>query len=732
VHAGRRVALPLVGVAVRGEVRGDLDCYQANVHLYTCVCLFRLLAWRLVLSSNSATSTSSRVAKKKKKKKKKKILALNSVSLGSTGNSVEATFRAYLADLGAVCGVSVRIDEQAPLDAKLTVRDEDMSVAESELHELNPERDHDLFACRVGTLAPDQSVTFSVAYVSELFVRGDVVRFVVPTAFAERVDAAAAAAIAMQLPPRRPTAPPAGSSVALELDLSVEMPSAIERIESVTHGAALKVALTGTRATVQVRTNENAALDVALAVHIAQPRQSFVAIERSADRSSASLMATFFPRFQAPPLAVELVFLVDCSPTMLGAPLARAQDVMRLCLAQMPSGAYFNVVSFGAKAACLFPDSVEATSESVSTARAFVDALAVDDGESDVYLVLKSVQKTNSVRADRAKQVVLVTDGIISYTIDVLDTVREMAPTTRTFVFDIGAGLSHHVAQAIARAGLGDVEYAADLEPLDAKVKRQLARACQPRPSSVAVRFEHLPKGVACVVSPAAVHTLFDGDAVVVHALLDTRADTDDLDSSARRSMSAEPGPLTDEVLRGVVAHLSAQTSGGVDVEAHASASGILGEKPLLAATLHLLAATERIHDLVGNETLEEEQFRAQVTRVALRFNLASPYTAFVAQPIGDAVPATPAAPPTRSRRCRRRPAAARRSRSAARFAHRVGQHRHWRHRSDGRGAGQSAKVAEREAPREQRQHVDDGNDDERRRRRQRRRRRHRLPLQRQ
>jgi hypothetical protein len=154
-----------------------------------------------------------------------------------------------------------------------------------------------------------------------------------------------------------------------------------------------------------------------------------------------------------------------------------------------------------------------------------------------VYLVLKSVQKTNSVRADRAKQVVLVTDGIISYTIDVLDTVREMAPTTRTFVFDIGAGLSHHVAQAIARAGLGDVEYAADLEPLDAKVKRQLARACQPRPSERRGALRAPAQGRRVRRVAGAVHTLFDGDAVVVHALLDTRADTDEIDATARRSM---------------------------------------------------------------------------------------------------------------------------------------------------------------------------------------------------
>ena len=87
-------------------------------------------------------------------------------------------------------------------------------------------------------------------------------------------------------------------------------------------------------------------------------------------------MATFFPRFAAPPLDVELVFLVDCSATMRGSPLARAQAILHLCLAQLPPGTYFNVVSFGSKASCLFADSVEATAERVASARQFVDALA--------------------------------------------------------------------------------------------------------------------------------------------------------------------------------------------------------------------------------------------------------------------------------------------------------------------------------------------------------------------
>jgi hypothetical protein len=252
-----------------------------------------------------------------------------------------ATFRAYLADLGAVCGVSVQLDAHAPrIDAVLCERAGEADEREADdVHALNPERDHDLFACRIGPMRVGQTVCLSVTFVAELFFRGDFLRFVVPTTFAERVAGGDDVALV----------PADAPAIALELELDVHMACDIERITSVSHAAALSCSLRGTRAHISLRSTETLALDVVLAIQLAEPRRSFVAVEHSADRSSATLLATFFPQFSAPPMPIELVFLIDCSATVRGAPLQRAQDIMRLCLAQLPAGSFFNVVSFGGK-----------------------------------------------------------------------------------------------------------------------------------------------------------------------------------------------------------------------------------------------------------------------------------------------------------------------------------------------------------------------------------------------
>lgn len=226
----------------------------------------------------------------------------------------------------------------------------------------------------------------------------------------------------------------------------------------------------------------NAARDVVLHIGLDTPAQSYIMCETNTDAAAAAaaaddahakvdgaLMATFFPSFSAPPLQVELVFLVDCSSTMRGATLERARAILRLALDKLPADCYFNIVSFGPSAACLFADSVLASKENVERALAFVDELRALDGAVDVYRILDTVHETKAVADGWHKQVLLLTDGVVAYTVDVLDIIQEMSAAIRTFVFDLGTGLAHHVAQAIAQAGLGAVEYAADNEDLDDK-----------------------------------------------------------------------------------------------------------------------------------------------------------------------------------------------------------------------------------------------------------------------
>ena len=133
------------------------------------------------------------------------------------------------------------------------------------------------------------------------------------------------------------------------------------------------------------------------------------------------------------------------------------------------------------------------------------------------------------------------------------------------------------------------VQYAADFEELEDKVTRQLTRAQQPRPSDVRFAFSGLPKGVACVAAPREVRTVFAGDAVVVHAQLDTRADVDDDDVGAEGVLEQPPTPADDSTLSdAALADVQCELTGvcaDVKFRDAAVAGGKRGDQPLTGTT---------------------------------------------------------------------------------------------------------------------------------------------------
>ena len=250
-------------------------------------------------------------------------LSICNTYTNTTGAPVDATFRAYLADLGAVCGVLVHVDGQAPIDALLTRRlrrrvvadydddqqdddddddDDNFNDDDSEfgsrspddafaddavLRALNPDGDHDLLACSVGVLPPGQSVRFEVTYIAELYTRGDLLRCVVPTTFAERVVVPHSLRSSLDAPQ-----PSRRALVALELDLALAMPQPIVSVASASHSDQLQVLLNGSRARVTLRATCSESLDVVLAISLLKPQRSCLVAELVTRELLASSGAT--------------------------------------------------------------------------------------------------------------------------------------------------------------------------------------------------------------------------------------------------------------------------------------------------------------------------------------------------------------------------------------------------------------------------------------------------------
>ena len=133
------------------------------------------------------------------------------------------------------------------------------------------------------------------------------------------------------------------------------------------------------------------------------------------------------------------------------------------------------------------------------------------------------------------RQVLVLTDGEVSNTDEVIALGRRHVGHTRVFTFGIGAGASHHLVRGVARAGEGAAEFIAPGERIEAKVLRQLSRALTPALDEVGVDWG----GLSAVQAPHEVPPVFADGRVLVFAKLENPGST----SVSLRAVGAD-GPV--------------------------------------------------------------------------------------------------------------------------------------------------------------------------------------------
>jgi hypothetical protein len=284
------------------------------------------------------------------------------------------------------------------------------------------------------------------------------------------------------------------------------------------------------------------------------------------------------------------------------------------------------------------------------------------------------------VRQIRQTQVVILTDGQVSNTQAVLETVAAAARTPsaaaaaagsssastaarcRFFSLGIGNGVSRELVAGIARCGRGVAEFAADGERIDAKVMRQLRRAT--RPALEATRLTWL-RADGSVIAREPWHDGDNGDDEIDFDGDD--GDGDGGDTGPGGAAGAKIGPIFAGERHTVLARLrgafparavlTGRGHNGVAFETHVMIpppqrlgaphndpndddkdnnnnnnnnnnddddAGLYGGPALLAT----FAARERIRVL---QDTRGDAAAAQITAIALRFGIASRHTAFVA-----------------------------------------------------------------------------------------------------
>jgi Ca-activated chloride channel family protein len=246
-----------------------------------------------------------------------------------------------------------------------------------------------------------------------------------------------------------------GYDIAVTVSLDAGVP--IESLECRTH----QVSVTADRATPSLAEVRLSSLD-------SIPNKDFVLRYRVAGRDVKSAMLTqvsdkggFFSLMLVPPAELdyldrgpmEMVFVLDCSGSMEGEPLAQAKRAAEKALQALGPDDTFQIINFAESASQLGDRPIAATYDNVRRGLGYLQSLTAGGG---TYMI-NGLRAALGFRHDprRLRFVCFLTDGYIGNEAEILAELRKGLDDSRIFAMGIGSSVNRYLIEEMAQVGRG-------------------------------------------------------------------------------------------------------------------------------------------------------------------------------------------------------------------------------------------------------------------------------------
>ena len=296
-----------------------------------------------------------------------------------------------------------------------------------------------------------------------------------------------------------------------------------------------------------------------------------------------------------PRMPLELVFVVDCSQSMEGAPLLIAKGAIERTLRRLTADDTFQVINFSEDASALGPTPIAATPGNLERGLSYVNDLETGGGTNMITGIRAALEFPHDPR--RMRIVSFLTDGFIGNESDILGEIHRRLGASRIFSFGIGSSTNRYLLEQMAVVGRGAAAFVGVDEVAARAVDAFYESAAHPVLTDVEIDW-----GGARVedVYPARVPDMLVGRPVIL----------------AGRLRGSMPNAIKVRgKVGGRVEELTVKIEAGSAVKHEAVPD---------------LWARAKIAELADEETQGESR-AGDITEIALNFGLASAYTAFVA-----------------------------------------------------------------------------------------------------
>ena len=223
-----------------------------------------------------------------------------------------------------------------------------------------------------------------------------------------------------------------------------------------------------------VTRDEPAAATVQLANRTTIPNRDFVLDFRVAGDTVKSNLMTykdpetgegFFSLMMIPPIdtavvsrrPMEMVFVLDCSGSMSGRPLEQAKKAVATALARLDPNDTFQIIRFSDDASQFGAAPVRATKPNLAAARRYLANLNSQGGTMMIEGIKAALDFPHN--PSRFRFVSFLTDGYIGNESDILAEVHRRLGAARIFSFGVGTSVNRYLLERMAREGRGVAAY---------------------------------------------------------------------------------------------------------------------------------------------------------------------------------------------------------------------------------------------------------------------------------
>ncbi len=307
-------------------------------------------------------------------------------------------------------------------------------------------------------------------------------------------------------PGRRP-----GHDVALEVRLDAG--TTIRRLDSPTHRVETRHEGDG-RAIVNLAPDDTIPnKDFVLHYEVGGVEPEVVVLTHRSESDGYFLMQIQPGRIPSAPVFMpkEMIFVVDCSGSMSGEPIAQVRDAMRYALENLHPLDNFQIIRFSDKAKAFANKPVPATPAHIARGLEFIERLSGNGGT----IMKGGIRKALGYPDDpqRLRIISLMTDGFIGNEKEVLAYIDEHLGEARLFPFGVGSSPNRYLIDELAFMGRGAPAYVPPSDRDGEAVHRFFERIRSPYLTHIELDWGGLQVDR---LSPGRIPDLFVGQPVTV------------------------------------------------------------------------------------------------------------------------------------------------------------------------------------------------------------------------